>query len=308
MKNRDKILKLLTESDGVRSGELISQELGISRVSVWKHIRGLVDSGIPITASAKGYMLEPDEDNLNPVGFGSRRELIHFHREVPSTMDEAVTLARGGCPDFTVVVAQRQTKGRGRMAREWVSDDGGLYFTVVVRPDLPIDLAHLVNLAAAIEISNLLRSSYRINARLKWPNDILVDGRKICGCLSQMEIEGGLIGFLSIGIGLNVNNDPSRAESNGVSMKEILGQSVPRKRILADFIDRFEDRLVSLDPVGLIEDWKRHNNTIGKHVSVVTRKKTYEGVAVDIDSHGGLVIEYENGSRDTVIYGDCFYT
>lgn len=308
MKTRDKIFKLLSESDGVLSGETISKELGISRVSVWKHINGLVDSGIPITASAKGYVLIPDEDSLNSFGFGHRKDLIHFHHEIASTMDEAVTRARNGCPDFTVVVADRQTKGRGRMARVWVSDAGGLYFTIVVRPELPIDLAHLVNLAAAVEINNLLRFSYGIEAWLKWPNDILVSGRKICGCLSQMEIEGGLIDFLSIGIGLNVNNDPGRVESNAVSMKEILGRSVPRKQILTDFIDRFEERLSSIDPAGLIEDWKQHNNTIGKHVSVVTRKKTNEGMAVDIDDQGGLVIEHDDGSRDTVIYGDCFYS
>lgn len=307
MKTRDKIFKLLSENDGVLSGETISKELGISRVSVWKHIQGLVDSSIPVSASAKGYELTPDEDSLNPLGFGLRRDLIHYHHEIPSTMDEAVTLARNGCPDFTVVVAERQTKGRGRMARVWVSDDGGLYFTIVVRPELPIDLAHLVNLAAAVEINNLLRSSYGMDAWLKWPNDILVDGRKICGCLSQMEIEGGLIGFLSIGIGLNVNNNPSLVESNAVSMKEIIGRVVPRKQILMDFIDRFEDRISSIDPAGLIEDWKKHNNTIGKKVSVVTSKKTYEGTAVDIDDQGGLVIDYDDGLRDTVIYGDCFY-
>lgn len=307
MKTRDKIFKLLSENDSVLSGEQISKELGISRVSVWKHIKGLVDEGIFITASPKGYVLELDEDSLNPLGFGHRKDLIHFHREIPSTMDEAVSLARNGCPDYTVVVAERQSKGRGRMARVWVSDEGGLYFTIVVRPELPVDLAHLVNLAAAVEINTLLRDSYGIEAWLKWPNDILVDGRKICGCLSQMEIEGDLIGFLSIGIGLNVNNDTSGVETEAVSIKELLGRSVPRRTLLTDFIDRFEVRISSIDPAGLIEDWKQHNNTIGKKVSVVTRTKTYEGTAIDIDNQGGLVIEYDDGSHDTVIYGDCFY-
>ena len=307
MKTRDKIYQLLSESDTVLSGEAISRKLGISRVSVWKHVKGLVESGIPITASAKGYVLTSDEDSLNPFCFGNRRDLIHVHREIPSTMDEAVRLARSGCPDFTVVVAERQTKGRGRMTRAWVSDDGGLYCTVVVRPELPIDLAHLINLAGAVEINNLLRTSYGIDARLKWPNDILVDGRKICGCLSQMEIEGGLIGFVSIGIGLNVNNEPGRIETQAVSMKVLLGRSVPRSAILTAFIDRFQERVSSIDPVSLIADWKKHNNTIGRQVSVVTPKKTYQGIAVDIDEQGGLIVEGEDGSRDTVMYGDCFY-
>jgi len=307
MKTRDKIYTLLAESDGIISGEAISGELGISRVSVWKHIRGLVDAGIPVAASARGYELAVDEDHLTPLAFGARKNLIHVHREIPSTMDAAAELARAGCPDFTVVVTERQTRGRGRMARVWASDAGGLYFTIVVRPELPIDRAHLVNLAAAVEINGLLRSSYAVDAWLKWPNDILVDGRKICGCLSQMEIEGGVIGFLCIGIGLNVNNDPSRGEPNAVSLKDILGHSVPRSRILTEFIDRFETRLAAIDSEQLIRDWKANNNTIGRRVSVATTKHTREGTAVDIDEQGGLVLEREDGSRDTVIYGDCFY-
>lgn len=307
MSTREKIFRLLSETDSVLSGERISQELGISRVSVWKHVKAMVDSGVDITASAKGYVLAPDEDSLNPLGFGQFNERFHYHQDIPSTMDEAVSLARSGCPDFTVVVAERQSSGRGRMARAWESDEGGLYFSVVVRPDLPIDLAHLVNLAAAVEINQILRSTYGIESWLKWPNDILVDEKKICGCLSQMEIEGGEIGFLNIGIGLNVNNNPSPVEQAAISMQQILGEAVGRRHLLINFINGFEDRLASLDPPALIEEWKRQSNTIGRKVGVVTKNKTYEGTAVDVDDKGGLVVEYTDGTRDTVIYGDCFY-
>ena len=117
MSTREKIFRLLSETDSVLSGERISQELGISRVSVWKHVKAMVDSGVDITASAKGYVLAPDEDSLNPLGFGQLNERFHYHQDIPSTMDEAVSLARSGCPDFTVVVAERQSSGRGRMAR-----------------------------------------------------------------------------------------------------------------------------------------------------------------------------------------------
>lgn len=307
MGTREKIFKLLSEADSVLSGERISQELGISRVSVWKHVKGMTDSGVAIAASAKGYVLGPDGDSLNPLGFGHLQDRIHYHREITSTMDEAVALARSGCPDFTVVVSEQQSSGRGRMARTWVSDEGGLYFSVVVRPELPIDLAHLVNLAAALEINDILRSSYGIDSWLKWPNDILVSDKKICGCLSQMEIEGGDIGFLNIGIGLNANNNPSPVEPAAISMKQILGGDVPRRIILTDFINRFEDRLAAFDPPALIEEWKSQSNTIGRKVGVVTKKKKYQGTAVDVDDKGGLVVEYEDGTRDTVIYGDCFY-
>ena len=307
MGTKEKIYILLSKADGTLSGELISKELGMSRVSVWKHIKGMVNAGIPITSSPKGYTLIPDVDSLQSLRFGPRSDLIHHHAEVSSTMDEAVVLARSGCPDFTVVVAERQTKGRGRMERIWISGDGGLYFTIVVRPDLPLQQAHLVNLAAGVEINHLLRASYGIESWLKWPNDILVDNKKICGCLSQMHIEGEVIEYLSVGIGLNVNNTTADVEQAAISMKEILGHAVDRKDILLRFIDRFEERMESFNPTALIEEWKTYNDTIGREVTIRTRKNTFEGKAVEVDSQGGLVIENDAGEYETVIYGDCFY-
>jgi len=307
MSTREKIFKILSESEEVLSGERISEKIGISRVSVWKHIKALVNTGIPISTSTKGYILDSEADSLNPLNFGDRKELIHYYSEITSTMDLAVDLARQGCPGSTVVVADRQTNGRGRMAREWISEEGGLYFTMVVRPDIPIDQAHLMNLAAAVEMNNLLRSSYDIDSWLKWPNDILVEGSKICGLLSQMEMEGGLVEFLTIGVGLNVNNTPDSKVPGATSLKNILGCHVPRKDLLANFIGRFETRLESFDPSALIDDWKEYNNTIGKKVAVVTQKKTFEGTALDIDDQGGLIIEGADGVQDTVVYGDCFY-
>jgi BirA family biotin operon repressor/biotin-[acetyl-CoA-carboxylase] ligase len=125
--------------------------------------------------------LPHDPDSLHPWAFDAWQDRIHYFEETTSTMDEAMALARKGCPDFTVAVAQRQTRGRGRMQRTWLSADGGLYFTVVVRPDIPMMLAGLVNLAAAIDMADLLRSMHRVDAQLKWPNDILVGNHKICG-------------------------------------------------------------------------------------------------------------------------------
>ena len=109
---------------------------------------------------------------------GDFKDRIHYFQETGSTMNEATTLARNGCPEFTVVVAERQSQGRGRMQRVWASADGGLYFTVVTRPDIPLMLASLVNLAAAVDMADLLVDRYQIPASLKWPNDILVEGRE----------------------------------------------------------------------------------------------------------------------------------
>lgn len=307
MDPKQKIVNILNQANGVVSGETLSAELGVSRVAIWKHIKGLVQSGMPIVASPKGYRITRDPDSLLPWEFGAWQERIHYFRETASTMDEAMLLARKGCPDFTVAVAQRQTRGRGRLQRTWLSTDGGLYFTVVVRPDIPMMLAGLVNLAAAIDMGNLLRSLYEVDARLKWPNDILVNKYKICGILSQMEAEGDQVVHMNIGIGLNVNNTPETEAPMAISLKALLGRPVPRREILVAFLDVFEKRMSTFDPLGIIKAWQSNNVTLGRQVRVLTVKEMLEGTAVDVDPHGGLILQLGDGTRQTVMVGDCFH-
>ena len=307
MDPKQKIIRILDHDGGVVSGEILSAELGVSRVSIWKHIKGLVQQGVPIQSSAKGYRLATDPDSLHPYHFASRQDRIHFFQETGSTMDEAMRLARDGCPDFTVAVALRQSRGRGRMQRVWSSGAGGLYFTVVIRPDIPLMLSGLVNLAAAIDMADTLRSGYGAAAGLKWPNDILINEKKICGILSQMEAEGDQVGYLNIGMGLNVNNHPESVEPGAVSLKALLRRSVPRREILIAFLDAFETRMKHFDPAAVIAQWKLHNLTLGKRVRVATVKETVEGLALDLDVHGGLVLQLEDGTRQTVVHGDCFH-
>ena len=307
MDSKQHIIKILGHADHVISGETLSAALGISRVAVWKHIQALVHSGVPILASSKGYRLESDPDSLQPWTFGARQTRIHYQPETSSTMDDAAELARQGCPDFTVVVAQRQTRGRGRMQRDWLSADGGLYFTIVVRPDIPMLLAGLINLAAAVDMADLLRSDYQIDAGLKWPNDILIGKHKICGILSQMEAEGERVAHINIGIGLNVNNAPETEEPIAVSMKTLLGRTIPRRDILTAFLDRFEKRIAAFDPQTVIDQWKTFNVTIGQQVCVFTIKEMIEGTAEDMDANGGLIVRLSDGTLKTVMVGDCFH-
>jgi len=307
MEHKQKILLRLNQNDDVVSGEALSAELGISRVSIWKHIRGLIQSGVPIISSPKGYRIYRDPDCLSPWAFESRKERIHFFQETASTMDEAMRLARGGCPDFSVVVAERQSRGRGRMQRSWLSVEGGLYFTVVIRPKIPVALAGLVNLAAAVDMVDVLNALFPITACLKWPNDILVDELKICGILSQMEAEGDQVAQMNIGIGLNANNRPEGDMPSATSLRTLIGQSVPRREILVAFLDAFERRILAFDPQAIIEAWKTRTITLGKQVRVTTVGETHEGRAMDVDDMGGLVLQLADGSRQTVVYGDCFH-
>ncbi len=307
MDSKTHILDILKHADQVVSGETLSAELGISRVAIWKHIRNLIQAGVPIVSSPKGYRLENDPDSLHSSGFGARQALIHYLHETTSTMDDAAELARRGCPAFSVVVAERQTRGRGRMQRVWLSQDGGLYFTVVVRPEIPVVQAGMANLAAAVDLADVLRTDYRIDAGLKWPNDILVDNRKLCGILSQMQAEGEQVGYVTVGIGLNVNNSPETGESNAVSMQSLVGGPVPRRKILEAFLDRFEKRMAAFDPQVVMAQWKALNVTLGQTVMVLTIKEKIEGIAEDVDALGGLMVRQTDGTLKTVMVGDCFH-
>jgi len=307
MDQKEKIYTILKEAEHTVSGEKISSMLGISRVSVWKHIKGMVQSDIPVVSSPQGYRLVRNPDSMLPWEFGVWQDHIHHFREISSTMDEATILARQGCPDFTVVVAEKQTMGRGRMDRVWLSARGGLYFTVIVRPDIPVALAGLVNLAAAVEMADLLRTSYNVQAGLKWPNDILVNEEKICGILSQMETEDDRIDHLRIGVGLNVNNSPEKKELSAVSLKTLLGRNLQRREILIEFLNKFTKCLANFDSEDLIDQWKSNNTTVGRHVTISTLKQTVTGKAVDIDPYGGLVLQRADGSHETVLHGDCFH-
>ena len=176
---KGQILNILRTETGVVSGKALSTNLGISRVSVWKHIKKLQEVGYDIEASPKGYLLVSSPDVLYPWEFGDKGSKIHYFDEVESTMDVARSLARNQCPHFTVVIASRQKKGRGRLKRAWLSSEGGLYFTIVVRPKIPPAFSSRINFAASMILAKTLRSMFKIRAMVKWPNDILVEDRKI---------------------------------------------------------------------------------------------------------------------------------
>ena len=301
------ILNFLRTENGILSGERISAELGISRVSIWKHIKKLQECGYPIEAGGKGYRLKHPIDALFPWEFSEREPNIRYFQETGSTMDIARDMARKGCPEFTVVIAGRQNKGRGRLQRVWHSPEGGLYFTVVTRPRIPPVLSPRVNFIASVVLVQTIRNRFDIEATVKWPNDILVKERKLSGMLSEIEAESDRVSFINIGIGLNVNNDPTPMEPNACSLKMILKKEISRKALLTEFLDAFESRIIRGDFDDVISDWKQYTSTLNRTVRIVIGKKTREGVAIDVDENGALILKTPDGSTETITYGDCFY-
>ena len=304
---KGQILNILRAEKNVVSGENLSARLGISRVSVWKHIKKLQEVGYHIEATPKGYLFISAPDALYPWEFWEKEHNIHYFEEVDSTMDVARELARKQCPHFTVVIAGRQKKGRGRLKRIWLSSEGGLYFTIVVRPNIPPVLSSRVNFAASMTLAQTLRNMFNINAMVKWPNDVLVDGKKISGILSEMEAEIDRVSFISIGIGINVNNDPTPYEPMATSLKKILGKKIPRIEVLKAFLNDFEHTLNDTDLDNVVSDWKKYAGTLDRHVRIVTAHEVYEGLAVDVDDNGALILKLADGSMKKIIYGDCFH-
>ncbi len=304
---KGRLLQILRSEGDVVSGEVLSTELGISRVSVWKHIHKLKEYGYPIHSTPKGYQLSGDPDVLYPWEFPTRESKIHYFSEVSSTMDIARQKARNGCPDFTVVIAGRQDQGRGRLSRSWHSVEGGLYLTIVLRPSITPVLSPRIGFAASLTMVQTLRGLYGIDAMVKWPNDILVAERKVSGMLAEMEAESDRIKFINIGLGINVNNDPTPVEQNAISLRELLGRPISRKKLLAEFLDRFERRVDSRHLDNVLQEWKPYSNTIGRYVKIITHNEASEGTAVDVDDNGALILRLADGSKKKIIYGDCFH-
>jgi BirA family biotin operon repressor/biotin-[acetyl-CoA-carboxylase] ligase len=305
---KSQLLKILKVNTNFISGEVLSKHLGVSRVAIWKHIQKLQAFGYDIHSGPKGYHLIQSPDIPFPWELPERESRIHFFDTASSTMDIARELARKDCPDFTVVIAETQTCGRGRMDRNWVSPKGGLYFTLVLRPHIPPVMSPLVNFGAAFVLARTLQEFCGVDARVKWPNDVLVHDRKVSGMLSEMEAAGDQVSFVNIGIGINMNNDLPPDLPSATSIKNITGKACSRKAFLSEFLDRLENRIHQPDLATVIAEWKTCSATLGQQVRIVSRQGVTEGKAMDVDPNGALVVQTANGDLKKIYYGDCFHT
>jgi len=304
---KGKILHILKVENDIVSGEDLSSRLKISRVSIWKHIKKLRQLGYIIDSSPRGYRLTFSPDIPFAWEFPDRAAKIHYFDSITSTMDIARDMARKGCPHFSVVIAREQTKGRGRLKRVWDSAAGGLYFTLVLRPLIPPVISPMVNFVTSIVLTRTLREMFAIDAMVKWPNDILVNGEKLSGMLSEMDTEADMVSFINIGLGINVNNDVSLVEPGATSLKKMTGRRVSVKKFLEIFLNNLESRMLNETFKNVIAEWKPYTMTINRHVTIVTHRRRLQGLAVDVDDTGALILELTDGSREKVIYGDCFH-
>ncbi len=304
------ILRILYLAKGETiSGVNLSDSLNISRVAVWKHIKALKKSGVDVESRPMGYGLLNHDDLLLPFCFKEefQKKIFHF-QELETTMDKAKFLAKDNVPHLSVVIAENQIKGRGRLNRKWVSAKGGLWVTLILKPDTPPPLAYIYNFAASLSLSKSLKGLFDVNVSVKWPNDLLLNGKKLAGLLSEMETRGDMVEFLNIGIGINVNNQPQKKEPKAISLKDVLHKKVSRRLILETFLDDFKNQIQKINCPRIIEQWKKQTSTIGSQVRIETLTDFHEGLAVDVDETGALLIKNTTGEIKKIIYGDCFHT
>lgn len=233
---------------------------------------------------------------------------IRWHDTLPSTNDLAISLAEIGVPEGTTVIAEEQTAGRGRLGRPWTSPRGGIWLSVVLRPCLPLSRVPVIGLAAAVAAARAIRIVTGLLARVKWPNDVLVDGRKVVGILLEAGA-GGEWTVLGIGVNANVPRAalPETSGHPAASLQDLLGRPVDRSalvRTLLRELERGYEELRSGSTFATLRRWREIADTLGRVVRVETPAGAIEGVAVDIDETGALLVARRGGPVERVVAGE----
>lgn len=313
-----RILELLRRQEGFLSGEDIGRELSITRAAVWKGIKKLREEGYEIEAvTNRGYRL------TNPETMYNKRELeqglktktmgqtIYFYEETDTTNNRARELALEGAPEGTLVVAEKQTAGRGRRGKVWESPLGtGIWMSLVLRPQIMPAEASVLTLLCGLATAEAIEAETGLSAGIKWPNDILINGKKAVGILTEMDCEMSEVHFVIPGIGINVNTAsfPPEIAEIATSLYLECGKTVSRRRLVHKVLERLEEHYETFLWTGsfaaMLEDYRKHCITLGKEVHVLGREPFF-AEALDITPEGELLVRRaDNGKEEVVFSGE----
>lgn len=292
----------------------MATRLGISRAAVWKQIQSLRTKGYEIESSTrKGYRLAGMHDPLDAgmicEGLTTKwlgKDLRCFN-EVCSTNDVARSIALE-CRNGTVILAETQTRGRGRLSRPWASPPGGIWMSLVLKPKIPLDMTYRINMAVSVAISRSLSALYGLDVGIKWPNDLLIEGRKVCGILMEISAEVDRVDWAVVGLGINANVDVSGfpVEWRATSLRQELGQQVSRIDLIQKILLEIEETYQMMFSKDLYDEWRRRSATLGKQVRITSASGDLLGEAYDLAEDGGLLIRAEDKIK-RVLAGDCIH-
>lgn len=320
MDYREEILDVLRKNtEAYISGEELAETLRVSRTMIWKYIESLRQDGFVVeSVTNRGYRLVSAPDLLlrsevqRGLNTGFIGKQMYYFGEIDSTNHKARELAPT-CPDGTLIIAERQSEGRGRMGKEWYSPHGGIWLSIILKPDISPEHIYRLTLVAGVSVAEAL-AGMGIAAQIKWPNDILINEKKVCGILTEVDAEMDVVNFVIVGIGINANIEldmlPPLLGIHSTSLKNEVGSDINRVMLVQRLLERFEQdyRLfISGDFDSIIRRWKEHSATLNRQVRIVTRFRTIEGEAVGIDHDGALVVEREDGTLEREITGTCVH-
>lgn len=314
---KTEILKLLRATDGYVSGQQISEQLGVSRAAVWKAIRRLQDEGYQVEAVRnKGYhivgtpdvMTKEELDSLMKTRWAGRN--ILYYETTDSTNLRIRQAGDEGAPHGTLAVADRQTAGRGRRGRTWESPAGSsIYMSVLLRPDIAPNKASMLTLVMALSVAEGIQQCIPI-IQIKWPNDIIVNGKKLVGILTEMSAQVDYINHVTVGVGINVNMTAFQEEiaDTATSLSLECGHAVKRAPLIAAVMERLEENyeifLETEDLSGLMERYSALLVNRDRDVRIIGEKETYQAHAIGIDRTGELIVRREDGTMEKIYAGE----
>lgn len=303
---KEEILRLLRSADGYISGQELCNRFGVSRTAVWKAINQLKEAGYEIEAQQnKGYRLMAAPDLMTEAEIKSllhtdwvAKEVLYFDT-IDSTNTKAQELAEKGYPSGTLVVADKQESGKGRRGRSWVSPSGtGIFMTLMIKPDINPNNASMLTLVAALAVAKAITSVTGEEALIKWPNDIVVNGKKVCGILTEMNAQFDYINHIVVGIGINVHNESFPEEISQMAsslMIEAGGKRFHRAQIIAETMSYFEQYydtfLKTQDLSAFVREYDELLVNRNKSVRVLDPKEPFDGKAMGITPKGELIVD-----------------
>jgi len=320
-----KVLTFLqTHNTEYLSGQDLSDVLRISRVAVWKHIKKIQELGYSVESKQKlGYKLLANSDLLLPWEITSnlKTKIIgkqaYYFDSIESTQNQALKMANDPANNGVVIVASKQTGGRGRSGRKWISPEGGIWISIILKPKFDISITTLFPIASALALAIAIEKTFSITPELKWPNDLTINGKKIAGMLVDVSLESNKIESLVLGVGVNFNVNVKEIEKTlrdtpnfyGVASLSDHKTDVKPIQLVQAFLIELEKTYNSLNAKQtkkIISEWSKRSSTIGKNVVINTIDEKIKGKAVKIDEDGALVIS-DNGKTSRIIAGDVIH-
>jgi len=312
------LLHLKDNMDAWISGESLSRQLGVSRAAIWKQARNLKEEGYIIQSlPKKGYRLCAISDLLLPGEIRERLgnnlfggQQIYYYKELDTTNLKAKELASQGVPEGTLIIAEKQTKGRGRRGRSWFSPTGyGIYASMVLRPSIAPTEISSITLMAAVSAAEALIALTPLNFRIKWPNDILLNDKKIAGILTEISSDMDIVDYLIIGIGMNINTPkdvfPPEIKETATSIFIETNRPFQRIEIFSEFLKIYENYYINFEKSGIepiMERWKELANIVGQRIEVDVMGQKYRGDVVEIEN--GILILKDHGRTYRIFSGD----